>query len=458
MSKDALSIVRSLAEAYTGPVAKVLAKYRLLGPDGEIREAVRNELATGRELERGPIIDQDVLGRLLALDPSRSKSTFDWMLFASAGGEDYLKTSAEAMAIGKSYAIASHMKGEAFNENGTIERSRPMTAQEAEDAWQAEDFVRFETEYFYGSQDLASDPSYPIFGWYMHWPGRNGIYEEVVSVVAAWTELVTDRKFLQSWQEVSPQDKFQTTLIDGGGNPLFKNVKALAQYVKEARPTLVRRRAEKNTHVVSKKPVVSAPSADPSADPSGGGSKYSTGTEGVFYEDEFLKVMVPLNAAASLKHGFNDWCVANRTRWKDYFDKRDQTGLLWAGDLYAPKGPFAFFTFKKHMEKTELTRFVGWPVSNTLPKFPMLAAHVQISAAPGAPDRINFWDMRNAGRLGRDTIDQRLQAEYPEAQPSFTKAIAELEEWLKEFKMEQLELLPALEALATQLVASLLEA
>jgi hypothetical protein len=116
--------------------------------------------------------------------------------------------------------------------------------------------------------------------------------------------------------------------------------------------------------------------------------------------------------------------------------------LLWGSDSYTAKGPFAFFTFK-----------VPTTADSDLQ---MLAAHVQLDQNPNSPGRFVFWDKDNKVGISTSSIVSRINRSVPAALPSFRKAVAELEDWLTQFKREQLERFPALEGVAGQLVAAML--
>lgn len=420
MTENAKELVRSvLGEAYEGPVKAILKKYHLLDENGELRNVTIGATADKPGVA-GPIIDPAVLDRFLEVDRSKSKRVFDWMLYAAAGGEPHIRESERAIDLAKNWVIDNRMKGKGRDEQPI----KPMSRQEAEADWQANDYPRYYTSYFFADEDLAGDMQYPCFGWFRHWPGRNNIYPKVVDAVTKWLALANDKKFLQQWNKLNPKDPFQTTLWDGD-KPRYQSADALADFVGTIKAGLARRKAEQNIVTVGK-------------NPEGG---YRTGADEVLYEDDTIKLIIPLTAAASLKKGFNDWCVSNKSRWEDYFRSRSQGALMWAS--YTQRGPFAFMHLKKPTPNDAYLQSVAF--------------HVQIMAQPNAQDRIEFWDRQNNRVIRKAEIIQRMERAIPGSSQSVNNAIAELEEWLKEFKTDQLERFPSLEAKARALVNALLE-
>lgn len=438
-----------LGEAYSGSVAEVLRKYRLLDAAGDLRVvSVAEKPTRSLKAETGPIVDPEVMDRLIALDP-RGKTTLDWVIFASGGGASALRESESALQEGKGWMFKNRMEGNILNGDGTVTKIKPATREECEQIWKSEFESLFRDAYFYGDQELAADDKYAVFGWYMHWPGRNKIYDEIEKAVTKWSAMCKDMAFVREWNKSYPKDAFKPSLMVNGA-PTYESVEALNAYLNEylnnVRSKLAGRKAEKNVVTVGK-------------NPEGG---YIKGPAETFYEDAHLKVVIPLTAGASLKNGFRNWCIANRSHWNDYFKSRDRAKLYW-GSMYTPKGPFAFFTFKQALEREPYTALVGWPKSGDEtnpvppPPLPMLAAHVQLRVPAAEPDRIDFWDVRNAGAISREVIENRIKAILPEALPSFGKAIEALEAWLLQFKEDELERFPALEAATGRMASNLVE-
>lgn len=429
---NAAQIVHSvLAEAYTGGAARALAKYHLVDDTGELRQVTvkfpPGDL-NGREVP-GPIINPDVINRFLALDSSKAAKTFEWMLFAAGGGEPHLRESERALGMAKTWIVENRMKGQGRKD----EKIKPMTRQEAEADWLANDYAKYHEAYYYADQDLAGDVHYPVFGWFREWPGRKNVYEKVVNGVRRWQELANNKKFVAEYNRTNPSDPFHLSLWEAEDKPRFKDADALLDFVGQVRANMARRKAEQNVVTVGKVP------------PEQGGG-YRTGRDEVLYEDDLVKVVVPLTAGASLKKGFNDWCVANRTRWEDYFRSRDQSKLFWGS--YTQRGPFAYMHLKQ-----------ASPADSHLQS---VALHVQLSAQPNTPNRIDFWDRNNQAAIRLSEIAQRMERAFPgQGAATVKKVVSEVEEWLKEFKLDQLERFPALEALmlrvtATELVNNLL--
>jgi len=438
---EAKDIVRSaLNEAYTGPVAAVLNKYHLLDEKGELRNVtIGADPENNKPGEYGPIIDPSVLDRFLEVDQSNKKRVFDWMLYAAAGGAAHLRESEGALAEAKRFVIDKRMKGEGGD--GPI---TPMSREDAEKDWQQNTYPLFYNAYFFADQDLAGDIKFPCFGWFRKWPGRNGVYPKVVDTVSKWVKLTKDKKFIQQWNRLYPKEPFPLSLWDDE-KPRYVGVDDLANFVNSAvnnlRATLARMRAEQNVVTVGK-------------NPEGG---YRTGPSEVLYDDEHLSVVIPLTAAASLKRGFNNWCIANRSRWEEYFRTKSPHSLLWGGSEYTAKGPFAFITFKKQLPDPEFYALTGVPRLPERPPLAMVAMHAHLTQMPNSPGRFVFWDMQNERAIPHQEMSRRVRAVVPEAVASFNSAAKEVEDWLTQFQQDQLERFPALEAMARALVNAILE-
>ena len=425
-------LVRSvLSENYSGAVLAILRKYHLVEPDGSLRVCT-----IGANKERGipgvegPILNPEVIQRFLVLDTSNAKRMFDWMVFASGGGTPHIKESEEAVKLAKAWVIQNRMQGKDREEQPMT----PMTREQAEADWQQNEWPRYEQQYFFADQDLASDPQYPVYGWFREWPGRNNVYQKIEDGIQKFLAITKDKKLVSSWNKQSPKDKIFTDWAVAfwrGDQPIFADADALANFCADIKSTLARRKAEQNVVTVGK-------------NPEGG---YTTGSDEVLYDDENLQVIIPLTAGASIKKGWNDWCIANRSRWEAYFQTRDKNKLLWGGDFYTGKGPFAFFKVKQPHGDRYLAQSPG-------PNDPAsFTAHAILGRDNTAT--FEFWDRQNQHALDYDEIVRRLRG-VPGSKQSLDRAIAEVKAWLKEFKTSQLERFPSLESQAQALVKSLL--
>jgi len=307
--------------------------------------------------------------------------------------------------------------------------SKPMTRQEAEADWQANDYARYHREYFFADQDLASDPQYPVFGYYREWPGRDNVYQKVVDGVTKWLAIINDKKLLSSYNKLNPQEPFQISLWDQG-KPRYQTAEDLLNVVSQFKASFARRKAEKNIQFIGKSPE----------------GTYSKGPNEVLYKDELMTVYIPATAAASMKTGFPNWCVSNKSRWEDYFKTRSKDSLLWGS--YSMRGPFVFWHFA-NVSDQQLRR---------------LAGHIQLSCSrkggSGFVQGIQFWDGHNQSSISHSEILSRL-ANQPNGAAlvkSFNTSVKEAEAWFKQFNQDKdIEMYPALEDLARKLVASLID-
>jgi len=430
------SVLHEDGPAYEGPVLVLLRKYHLTEPDGSLRICY-----FGKDVSKndpgvpGPIINPAALNRLIALDASNGKRLLDWILYASGGGEPHVKESERAVELAKAWVLKNRMEGKGREETDI----KPMSREEAEADWKANEWPRYEHEYYFADEDLAKDIQYPVFGWFREWPGRNRVYEKIEKAVQAFMMLLKDKKLVSSWNKASPKEKLMTDMALAfweGDQPRYNDVDALAEFVSGIRTTLARRRAEQSPVTVGKAPE--------------GG--YRTGQNEVIYDDENFTVVIPLNAAAALKKGYNDWCISNRSRWEDYFKSKDKSKLLW-GSNYYDTGPFAFFAIKKQTGDSHLR-------AGHIPAF---AAHAQLSKGPGHNDRFDFWDQENRQANTYSNLVSRLRR-VPGAKESLDAALQEVEAWLAQVKMwkepedprERYPSLESVQALARKLVDNIL--
>lgn len=465
MSKTA----KPITEAYDGPVRAILQKYHLLDEAGNVKTVevrANPEDQESTETETGPMLDEDVINRFLALDTSRNKRVFDWIMYAAGGGADAQEMSKTALGMAHNWVI-NNRTGDldkdaienAYNENpeafeefarakglqsfDEVRRKRipfglnrdevpidPMSREEAEQEWLQNDAARYTEAYNFADQDLAADPTYPVFGYYMHWPGRKNVYENVVNAVTAWQGIVNNKKLLQQYNKMMQGNPFQTSLWKQDGSPLFESAEALLAAVKQFKRVFAEKRAQANVQYIGK------------AKPPGEG--FAKGPDEVLYEDDLMKVVIPATAAASLKSGHMDWCISNRTRWDDYFKNSNTRDFMWGSPSYTGAGPFVFWLFKPQFQDRYLQKVAG---------------HFKLNCHAGGVvdiDKIDFWDVENRAAKPFSNIVQRLEQEVPGSSRNFKASLEAVQEWFKQFKSSDVELHPSLESLARKLVDMML--
>jgi hypothetical protein len=392
-----------MPQPYSGPELAKLRKYRLANEDGTLRETE----VPGLSPPVGPVMSEEVIDKFLELDPSKRRNVFDWMLFASGGGQPAMEVSERAIDQAKKYVVGRRMKG--FGRED--EKIEPMTAEQAEADW-AQDEPAYRDAYVYADEDLARDPQYPIFGYFRKWPGRNGVYKKVYDAVKGFQEIVGNKELLRHYNQLFPSAPFQTVLTQ------YNTADDLLRVVSQFRRKIAQRRAEKDIRYV---------------DPEG-----TVGPDKVIYQDDAVKVLAPATAAAAMGSGAPNWCISNKTRWQTYFDSGSQSDLFWGS--YCERGPFVFFLFKKGLKDSDLQK---------------LAAHM----LGATPESIQFWDVDNRQAFSYDAIITRMDQEDTEVREGFVTGVNAAMRWLSNYKPHQVERYPSLEAIrqaARQLATAVL--
>lgn len=466
---------KTIKEAFEGPVAAVLRKYHLLDEaTGDLRvvEVRANPDDENSENISTPIISPDVLQRFLALDPSRSKRVFDWIMYAAGGGKDAQDASRTALEMAHNWVInnrtgdidpqgidkAYSLNPEAFEAfarskglasfqelrrkripfglNREEEPIDPMSREEAEQDWKANSEPSYMEAYNFADQDLAADPTYPVFGYYVEWPGRKGIYETVEKAVKGFNAILADKKKLSQYNKIKPTAPFQTTLWDQKGQPLFTSAEGLLAAVSQFSRVFAEHRARSNKLYYGR-----------AKEPETG---FAKSADAVLYEDDVLIASAPATAGAARhdpknpKSGRLNWCISNHSRWDSYFSGGGDQ-FMWS--TYAQHGPFVFVKFKPQLEDERLQQ---------------VALHLKYAKNPSGklnPDEIEVWDGENRSAYRYSDILQRLQAESnPGLLRSFGMAVNAAKEWFSKLKPCDIELNPSLEskALARKLVDMML--
>lgn len=435
-------------ESYPPQVAAVLKKYHILNADGSPRMVAleknqHKETANAKKVRQSsqqaapspkltPILDPDVITKFASLDTTKNKRLLDWMLFAAGGGENARRASEKVFEQSHQWVVDNRMKGFGRDhdpDEGVEDVIKPMSKEEAEADWDQNSREEFYVDCFYADEDFAADPTYPVFGYFQTWPGRDGVYQKVESGVNQFLAIVGNKKLLADYNKFNAKTPFQTNLWNEDGSPRFKDIDALITACGEFKASFARRRGEQNVQFIGRDPE----------NPKGG---FVRGSDTKLYSDDYVDVFVPATAAASMKTGAPNWCVANKSRWEEYFRTRSKSSLNWGG--YTERGPFVYWHVKVPVKDKHLQKIAG---------------HMKASSPDRVPEAVEFWDIQNNQAIAWHSLRARLQAESPELVQSFEESLKPVQDWMKSYKHgKDVEHYPALESKkkAEELVNSML--
>ena len=270
-------------------VQKILAKYRIMDPKS--RDLVQVDLkksrnAQGSVLGKGPIMAEDALKRIVAADITPNKEWLDWMLFQAGGGKEARRKSEQAIEQLKERFIDERVRG--FRDGqGTYHDPVPET--EAKTRWQQAE-TRFREVLMVGDQDM--EEKLHVFGYHRNWPGAHRLYERVTGAV---------NKFLKLRKKAIAMNKFyekegQTDKMVNLDQKAYETIEAVEAANKKIERFYASREARQDI-------------------------RYDT-----VYDDDFVRVIVPLTYAAAVEYGFQSWQWANK---KSFEDRLEGSGQAW---------------------------------------------------------------------------------------------------------------------------------
>jgi hypothetical protein len=473
-------------EPYKGAALSMLQRYNLADETGQILQA---RLDPDDPSKVGYKLSPDVIDKFLALDNSKRKLNFEWMLYAAGGGKPHKARSEIALKAAHDWVIANRT-GDQMDEQTVDDayaqhpaeldafaqskgaadfadmRERkmpfaidddfmpidPMSPEEAEAEWNQKYKEDWTKDYMFGDEAMARSAQHPVFGYYSKWPGRDNVYERIVKAMTYYNDAVSDPQKLIRYNQQMDQrikdgeeaERIPAQLWDKEGNPVYDRIDELEKGVAFYKAFAIEKKARKDLVYLGK-----------AATPGGG---FTKGPDVNLYDDKFLNVKIPATAGAALKAGHIKWCISNESRWKAYFYSRDIQGFFWASESYYGQGPFAFFTPKIPIKNPPMGDLGD---GRTIPSMTKFAAHVKLSQMPGQElkiDAIDFWDLVNQSAIRYEEVKRRLLSEEggQELMRSVDAALKALAEWLKQFNRCDIERYPSLESLARKLVARML--
>ncbi len=272
-------------------IVKLLKDYRILSPDG--RGITQEFLGTalgpkGKPLGAGPILDETVLARIIDADRTPDKQWVPWMLHMAGGGNEARQRSVDAAKQIKERFINDRVQGytrkKIYYPPMLLPDGQPDLAG-AEAKWQAEK-GRFNSIIAIADQDMVE--KFSVFGWHRHWPGPDRIYEKIVNAVTRFFKL---RKKLISMNKYLQREGQTERLVPEDSKAYNQNEPRQAVIALEANLDRVERFfASRNVR------------RDKRAD--------------TIYQDENLRVIVPVTYAGAVEQGWNEWAWSNREQFE----------------------------------------------------------------------------------------------------------------------------------------------
>lgn len=336
-AKQQAKVARSVWDNPALPAA--LREVCLADKAGKLRNS--NVLANG--LGYGPILDPEVIAHFAQLDTTQNLSVLRWMLFQAGGGSAALRDSNDKLELCKTLFMRERQAGR--GEGGAA--ITPMSSAEAEAAWNTEEPV-FRNAFFPGDEDMLLQNSGAIFGYARFWPGYENVYEKVFEEVKTFLDNVSGRVGGKTRLSLINQARRQRAAEAGVpfepvsmDLKVYPTLEAVHQVNEEFLYFFKRQAASKDIQFIGRHPEK---------------QEYSRGSGEKFYEDDYIVAYVPATAAAMMKVGFDNWCVANKSEFERAFaaDSRLRTAPHWTG--YAQSGPFMVIHPKVDMGDENIRR------------------------------------------------------------------------------------------------------
>lgn len=531
-----------LTEAFSGPELAVLQKYQIADENGQIRQVELRDPSDDRGIRKlpvSPIIDLDVLRRLMALDQTEDKHVLDWIFYVAGGGKAAFAASQKAVDNAKDWLYANvmgkadaHVIDQSYDANPEIfdqfavehgyanffdmkrrggkfgigpdySPIEPMTKEQADEEWRQDEPI-LRAAYFYGDEDVAKEKE-KLFAYYQKWPGRDGVYDllekavtnynalnsdpqaiklynkwnkahgqppgtgivlvspdgeamespdelnravikvqEAARVIEKFQKIVTtEKKKISEFNRLNPNAKFKTSLGD------YETLEDLAEIANNFTRGYAKIRAQQNIQFHGK---AKAPATG-----------YTKGPNEVIYDDEYMTVVIPATAGASLKAGWANWCISSKTFWDKYFQTGDRQNMYWDHPSYentSNRGVFAFWTFKLPEMPTQFQN-----ANQTHETYRQLAGFFNLGCRePGniTIDKVVWTDKLNSFEDAKKADIKKIEKEIhdvggEEALRSFYASVKEVRNWIMQHTPgRDIEGAPALESLARRLVAAML--
>jgi len=367
-----------LAEAITdNPQAvAILKRFGLLAADGSWR--ISNVDFEG--LGEGPILDPAVIEKFATLDQTANLRVLAWMLLWAGGGPEKLEGSETQLKAAHDYWVQERVAGRGEQEQPIP----PMSQEQAEAAWKEVE-PGMKLSLYCADADTLEMYNHTVFGYQRLWPGQARIYEEVFDAVRSFLNYTRVKHggksqvslINQARQQraLAPETAGQNTYVPVETDPSkYPSLAALQQANTEFRFYFHKKKELKNITYIGKGP-----------------QGYVRGGDVKLYEDENVVVYVPATAAAMMKVGFENWCVANKTEFEDAFKLHKPKPPRWTE--YQGYGPLCVIILKKDV--VEPDRPEGHEHYRSIAKIAVHLRDCDISALEEPYKGVQFFDREN---------------------------------------------------------------
>src|SRR5574337_22300 len=265
---------------FTPQQEAVLKKYKILLPDGHLRTVDLRQptVAGGQPPGPGPLMSPDAINRLLAADTTPDQRWLDWIFFQAGGGTKAKEATADALKQIRDRFIDERTNGWTHPETGQFQPAVPR--EQAEARWVAAE-PRFREVLAVCDQDAVK--RLRTFGYFRDWPGDQNRYANVVQAITEFLAiykklLVLNREVSRTGGESFPDSPEQILTWE-----------QMNEITKKVHRYFASKKARSDLRISGDKPI---------------------------YEDDVLRVVVPLTYAAAVHYGYDLWPWANRKNFE----------------------------------------------------------------------------------------------------------------------------------------------
>lgn len=365
---------------YTPQQEAVLKKYRILLPDGNVRTVDLRQPtnAGGQPPGPGPLVSPDVVNRLLAADSTPDQRWLDWIFFQAGGGTAAKDQTADALKQIRDRFIDERTNGWTHPETGVFQAAVPR--EQAEARWVAAE-PRFREVLAVCDQDAVK--RLRTFGYFRDWPGNNQSYAKVVEAITSYLKLF---KKLQIMNKENVRSGGETL---GDAPESVATVDAMVEITKKVDRYFASKKARTDIRIASDRPV---------------------------YEDDIIRVIVPLTYAAAVRYGYDLWPWASRksfeavlsgekTDWRFQDVWKQKTG---AGSI------IVYLNFQGPVPAWMTRRDGNWEVKDLTD----LALELDKNKARENSDTWTVYDQENRNTLTIGQIKQMIMDEPTRVDPA----------------------------------------
>jgi len=309
----------------------------------------------------GPLLATDAAKKLIDADTTPDKKWLDWIFYQAAGGDKAKQMAESAMQQIKDRFIDERVNG--FQHGKTKQFIPAVSAQEAEARWEKNKH-KFQHLMEIGDEDAVTELF--TFGFARNWPGQDRVYENVYNAVQNYLS------------------KFKL---------LLKMNKEIAKEGKEPMPTEPSeiKTWEEMTKITSN---VERYFASKKAREDIRLSGHPKRKDSLVYDDDFVRVLVPLTYAAAVKYGYDEWTWANRASFDEILAGDDNTRFRDAWLAATKKGSFYVYINFKVPVPCWIAR-----TSGSFKACDLTSLAVEFNVAdlknPGDPNDWEVWDEEN---------------------------------------------------------------